>query len=108
MKNLNGRYVGWYKERKILANKDIAWRLKSKALWLEKGDESSKFFHQFANYRKYVDIIWKVTKNDGFYATSFEDIARTGVEYFWEIHKEESRVNSVEEVQMTFISKFCE
>jgi hypothetical protein len=37
---------------KILENEEATWRLKSITLWLEKGDEKSKFFHQFTSNRK--------------------------------------------------------
>jgi hypothetical protein len=42
----------------ILDDKEVAWRLKSRALWLEKGDhENTKYFHHDAMHRKNVNTI---------------------------------------------------
>jgi hypothetical protein len=40
------------KQRKLLLEKEKEWRLKSKALWLQAGDDNTKFFHRYANCRK--------------------------------------------------------
>jgi hypothetical protein len=42
--------------------KDVAWRLKSRALWLAKGDGNSKFLQQYANHRKNTNTTWKVNR----------------------------------------------
>lgn len=39
-------------EYEVLKDEEIAWRQRSRALWLKEGDKNTKFFHQFANAHK--------------------------------------------------------
>jgi hypothetical protein len=43
----------------ILENKEVAWHLKSHAIWLKEGDNNSKLFHHYANQ-------WKNLNNMGY------------------------------------------
>jgi hypothetical protein len=79
------------KKNQILLNKEKAWRLKSKALWLHAGDENTKFFHHCANGRKNGNTIWNIRKEDGSLAFSFEEFASEGVSFFKSLYKEERR-----------------
>jgi hypothetical protein len=63
------------KKRNILLEKEKEWRLKSRALWLQAGDENTKFFHRYANCRKNINLVWKIDKGDGRWETNFKDIA---------------------------------
>jgi len=53
------------------------------------------------NHRKNVNTIWKVSRRDGSVDSRFEDIVQVGVDYFWRICKEESRVTIAKVVKMT-------
>jgi hypothetical protein len=44
----------------ILAKDDKTWILKSRALWLKAGDNNSKFFHQYANFFKSINMLWEI------------------------------------------------
>ena len=44
----------------ILLDKEETWRLKSKDIWLECGDENTKFFHAFTRGRKASNTIWSL------------------------------------------------
>eukprot|EP01018_Ginkgo_biloba_P022058 Gb_03022 [translate_table: standard] len=89
------------RRRKLLDEKEAAWRLKSRALLLSKGDENSKVFHQHANHRKNVNTIWKINREDRVEVTNFEDLARAGVSHFGKIFKAEERVSIAEVVRLT-------
>ena len=49
----------------LLCEKEESWRLKSRALWLECGDNNTKNFHAFAKGRKAVNTIWSLRDEDG-------------------------------------------
>ena len=46
------------KQRLFLIMKEVTWRLKSRALWIQEGDLSTKFFHAFSTQRKNTNAIW--------------------------------------------------
>ena len=49
----------------LLKNEEIAWRQKSRALWLKKGDKNTKFFHKMFNaHNRYKDIDQLVIKGE--------------------------------------------
>lgn len=49
----------------ILEYNAAAWILQSRALWLEKGDDNSQFFHRYAQGRKNAKTIWKLDRQEG-------------------------------------------
>jgi hypothetical protein len=48
------------KKRQLLEAKEKEWRLKSRALWLQSGDENTKFFQAYEKGRKMVNTIWSL------------------------------------------------
>jgi hypothetical protein len=55
------------KQRKndILSIEEASWRLRSRAIWIEKGDKNTKFFHKFASQRCSHNSIWDLSDEDG-------------------------------------------
>ena len=49
----------------ILLEKEDTWRLKSRALWLECGDENTKKFHAYVKGRKALNTIWCLEDDRG-------------------------------------------
>ncbi|WMV25761.1 hypothetical protein MTR67_019146 [Solanum verrucosum] len=41
----------------LIKNEEVAWRQKSRALWLKEGDRNTKFFHKVANAHKRFNYI---------------------------------------------------
>ena len=75
-------------KRVLLEEKKASWRLKSRALWLEKGGENTKFFHQYENHRKNVNTISKMQGSYGNMINNFKDSTSARATHFNGILKE--------------------
>jgi hypothetical protein len=75
------------KRRKLLADKEATWRLKSRAVWLENGDENTKFFHAYAKGRKEANTIWSLKDQEDRPVTTFEGLANMGKNHFQTLFK---------------------
>ena len=71
----------------LLLEREEAWRLKSRALWLECGDDNTKFFHAYARGRKVANTIWSLQDEEGSTHLSFDDKASCGVNHFQQLFK---------------------
>eukprot|EP00253_Pinus_taeda_P005605 PITA_05605 len=49
----------------LLKLEESTWCLKSGALWLGMGDRNTKFFHKFANHRRELNAIWRISDGTG-------------------------------------------
>ena len=81
---------------KILKERQEILRLKSRAIWMESGDDNTKFFQAFAKGRKQQNTIWELKKENNETANTFEDLAKTGRNYFENIFKENQQATIVE------------
>jgi hypothetical protein len=54
-----------FKLAKLEEKKNLYWRQRAKVHWLQKGDRSTRFFHQYAFERKRRSRINKLVKDDG-------------------------------------------
>lgn len=61
------------------------WRLKSRAIWLQCGDENTKFFQAFAKGRKFTNTIWELSSAEGEQVSSFDGLADMGVRHFGDL-----------------------
>ena len=66
----------------LLLEKEETWRLKSRATWLECGDDNTNFFHSYAKGRKATNTIWSLIESVGIEHSSFDEMARIGVDHF--------------------------
>eukprot|EP00253_Pinus_taeda_P030342 PITA_30342 len=53
------------KSSQILKEREESWRLRSREIWLTKGDNNTKFFHKFSNGRKAINTIWELHNEQG-------------------------------------------
>jgi hypothetical protein len=49
----------------LLVAEEELWRQHSRALWIKSGDQNTKFFHQFASFRRNHKHIWEVIDEYG-------------------------------------------
>jgi hypothetical protein len=84
-----------------LDEKEVDWRLKSRAIWLDKGDENTKFFHAFVKGRKEINTIWKLQGQGDSPATSFEDLAQLGITHFKSLFKADPRESIADIIKST-------
>ena len=68
--------------RDILVERKEIWRLKSRAIWLNSGDENTKFFHAYAIGRKMKNTIWELNDDDGLSVSCFEGLSSLWVEHY--------------------------
>jgi hypothetical protein len=86
--------------RKILEAREEEWHLKIWALWLEKGDDNTKFFQAYAKGRKMDNTIWSLKDSEGRKVSSFDGMARIGKEYFHSLFKADQRASMADIVRM--------
>lgn len=66
----------------ILEEKEVEWRLKSKAIWMECGDENIKIFQAYTKGRKISNTFWSLKDIKGREVSNFEGLSNLGKNYF--------------------------
>jgi hypothetical protein len=85
------------RRRTLLAEQEEAWRLKSKAIWVEKGDENTKLFQAYAKGRRVENTIWSLKDQEDRSCTTFEGLANLGKNHFQTLFKADRNIN-IEEI----------
>eukprot|EP00253_Pinus_taeda_P031311 PITA_31311 len=75
------------KKAKILKEREESIRLRSWAIWIQAGDDNTKFFHNFAKCRKVSNTIWKLHTPDGDLADNFNKLTHLGITHFRNLYK---------------------
>jgi hypothetical protein len=70
------------KKQDILALEESKWRLKSRVVWLQEGNNNTNFFHSYENHHKNLILIVEIENVKGQKVSSFEDITKAVVDYF--------------------------
>lgn len=78
---------------KILKEREEAWRLKSRALWLKVGDDNPRLFQNYAKGRKVTNTIWKLPLPNGELADNFQKLSRLGTSHFQNLFIAPQEVN---------------
>ena len=83
-----------------MLEREEAWRLKSRAIWLESGDENTKFFHAYARGRKAANTIWCLKDEAGLEHFGFEGKARCGVTHFESLFRAPAQASIAEVIRV--------
>jgi len=72
----------------VLLEQEVdTWCQKSRATWLACGDRNTKFFHSFSNFRRQVNSIWDIRKEDGTLVSRQQDLEKETLNYFQNMFK---------------------
>jgi hypothetical protein len=88
------------RRKQLLAEQEATWRLKSRAIWLEQGDENTKFFHAFSKGQKASNTIWNMKDPEGRTLSTFPELAELGKNHFKTLYKADQRENIAKIVKL--------
>ena len=57
-------------------------------MWIQEGDNNTKFFHRYASYRRNLNTISEIQNDEGILVSNFKDKAEDGVSFFNSLFKE--------------------
>jgi hypothetical protein len=81
---------------KLLLAEEEHWCLKSRATWIKSGDKNTKYFHQFASYRRNKKHLWEVKDESGL-AHYGQDAIKIEAQRYFSTFYQESRINTIED-----------
>lgn len=67
---------------------DARWRLKSKATWLEEGDNNTMFFRRLVENVRVRNTIWELENSQGESISSPKDLEPEGVAFLESLFKD--------------------
>jgi hypothetical protein len=72
------------KQRKelILSIEESTWRLRSRAIWLNKSDKNTKFFHKFSTQRRSQNTIWDIVYDASVCQSTDYEIKKITLKHF--------------------------
>jgi hypothetical protein len=70
------------RKAKILKIDEDTWWLKSRVVWLQKGDNNTIFFHFYVDYQRKHNAIWDILTDDGCWVSSSKDFHFEAIKYF--------------------------
>jgi len=88
----------------LLKQEEETWRQKSRVNWLAAGDRNTKKFHAYARYRKQINTVWDITKEDGTIISNNSEIQKEVVDYFQNLFKVHDNLGITD--QLTVLRNF--
>jgi hypothetical protein len=73
---------------KILHETEEQWRQRSRAIWLLSGDQNTKFFHNFASYRRNSKFVWELQDDEGQVHSGQENLKKVAYKHFKDFYKD--------------------
>ena len=83
----------------LLIKEEKMWKQRSRALWLQEGDQNTKFFHNKASHRYKRNRIEELKNGAGMVCTDEEEISKILIDYYQNLFTSASPSN-LEEVLM--------
>ena len=77
----------------LLLDKEETWRLKSRATWMESGDDNTKLFHAYASARRNSNSIWFLKYINGNLASEDATLQKTGKKHFSDVFMDDMSTN---------------
>ena len=68
-------------------------RQKSRAIWIKEGDNNKKFFHNFSNHGRNLNMISTIKDMNGVMVSSFKEKTEAGERFFKNLFKESEVCN---------------
>ena len=70
-------------KKMVIVKKEVeTWRQKSRSIWLSQVDANTKLFHQFVDYRRIVNTVWEVVKDDDENIYGKVDLGKEEINYY--------------------------
>ena len=88
-------------KKKILREREDTRRLKTRVVWLRKGDDNSKFFHNYIKHRNNTNSIHSLEDEEGALFIRLSPLVDLGVRHFSTLFKEETRAFVTDMVRMS-------
>jgi hypothetical protein len=66
----------------IISIEESTWSLRSRAIWINKGDKNTKFFHKFATQRRSQNTIWDIVDDVGVRQSVDYEIKKITLKHF--------------------------
>jgi hypothetical protein len=88
-------------ERNRLINEsEELWRQRSRAIWIHSGDQNTKFFHNFANFRRNRKFVWEIMDEEGHLHNGQKNIKEEAVKHFKNFFKEQVAPSTNDQVRV--------
>ena len=84
----------------ILKKEYFFWRQKSRALWLSHGDLNTKYFHNFANHRHAINLIWELERNEGEIISKQADLNKVDFNDFQKLFKDPRNISIADQLDV--------
>jgi hypothetical protein len=85
---------------KLLKVNEELWRQHSRAIWIQSGDQNTKFFHHYANHRRNQKHVWEISDETGYMHTGQGELKEEAVNYFKFFFKASGHPSTTEQVKV--------
>jgi hypothetical protein len=81
---------------KYLKAKEEIWRQHSRVIWIQTGDQKTKFFHQFSSYRRNQKHVWEIIDDIGTLQTGHVELEAEAMNYYKNFFKAQEQPSTTD------------